>query len=81
MRIHITHHTYNIAMTKKIVGFFLLRKFSSGAPNIVGTEPALKDDLRTKEAAVAWVRGRGEKTNKNSRRSVEGTVVHAPAQS
>ncbi len=36
MSIHITHHTYNIAPTKKTIWkHFLLKKFSSAAPILV----------------------------------------------
>ena len=35
MSIHITHHTYNIALTKKTIWkHFFLKKFSSAAPSI-----------------------------------------------
>jgi hypothetical protein len=34
MRIHITHDTYNIALTKKIVGFFFTYEILQWSPYI-----------------------------------------------
>ena len=42
MSIHITHHTYNIALTKKTIWkHFLLKKFSSAAPTTVNRKTAI----------------------------------------